>query len=79
MRAGRLVREAQRDREASVDTECPQHGVAYDENRRCQECRADAERELAAARPQPIRLDGCSCGGIGDTGAHRSSCQWSAR
>jgi hypothetical protein len=27
-------------------------------------------------RPTPIRLDGCTCGGIGDTGAHRPGCQW---
>lgn len=30
-------------------------------------------------RPTPIRLDGCTCGGIGDTGSHRRGCPWAAR
>jgi hypothetical protein len=28
------------------------------------------------ARPVPQKLDGCTCGGIGDTGAHRQGCPW---
>lgn len=32
-----------------------------------------------AARPAPIKLDGCTCGGIGSTGSHYASCPWSAR
>lgn len=27
----------------------------------------------------PVPLDGCTCGGIGNTGAHFASCLWSAR
>lgn len=34
---------------------------------------------LVAPRPRPIRLDGCTCGGIGDTGSHRAGCPWGAR
>ena len=34
---------------------------------------------IAHSRPAPILLDGCTCGGIGDTGSHRAGCPWSAR
>jgi hypothetical protein len=27
-------------------------------------------------RPVPVPLDGCTCGGIGDTGSHRPGCPW---
>lgn len=27
-------------------------------------------------RPKPDRLDGCTCGGIGTTGAHAAGCPW---
>jgi hypothetical protein len=27
-------------------------------------------------RPQPMPLDGCTCGGIGDSGSHRAGCAW---
>jgi hypothetical protein len=27
-------------------------------------------------RPTPDRLSGCTCGGIGDTGAHFRGCPW---
>lgn len=30
-------------------------------------------------RPKPQRLDGCTCGGIGDTGSHARGCPWAAR
>lgn len=35
--------------------------------------------DLPAVRPKPVPLSGCTCGGIGDTGAHRPGCPWSAR
>jgi hypothetical protein len=31
------------------------------------------------ARPVPTPLSGCTCGGIGDTGAHYPGCSWSAQ
>jgi hypothetical protein len=30
------------------------------------------------ARPVPQLLDGCTCGGIGDTGSHFGDCPWGA-
>lgn len=35
--------------------------------------------DLTTGETRAQRLDGCSCGGIGNTGAHRRGCQWSAR
>lgn len=39
-----------------------------------------AERQEAIEagwlRPIPTKSDGCNCGGIGDTGAHRGGCPW---
>jgi len=29
--------------------------------------------------PVPLPLDGCTCGGVGNTGAHRRDCPWGAR
>ena len=31
---------------------------------------------IEPARPAPISLDGCACGGIGDTGSHFAGCAW---
>lgn len=36
---------------------------------------AKAVREAIATNAK-LLLDGCSCGEIGDTGAHRPGCQW---
>jgi len=40
---------------------------------------AIAEQATSKPRPVPILLDGCTCGGIGDTGSHRPPCPWAAR
>ena len=38
---------------------------------------AAQEKITKAARPAPQLLDGCTCGGIGDTGSHSVGCAWS--
>ncbi len=42
-------------------------------------CECGALVATGTRRPQPIPLDGCTCGGIGDTGSHRAGCPWAAR
>jgi len=48
------------------------------------DCAESEERIKALAReqrrrPRPVLLSGCTCGGIGDTGAHRPGCIWADR
>lgn len=44
-----------------------------------QPCQDDCTDPRPQLRPRPLPLDGCTCGGIGDTGAHRAGCPWSGR
>ena len=39
-------------------------------------CPADWAAPIEPARPAPISLDGCTCGGISDTGGHFAGCAW---
>ena len=37
---------------------------------------SDALYAELSRRAEPIRLSGCTCGGIGDTGSHFAGCAW---
>ena len=67
------------DAETPCGSPGPWFTVVWSDGHSTTHCTAWDAKQDRVVRPVPQRLDGCTCGGIGDTGAHSHGCGWALR